>query len=116
MAATSPTDKESLAGCRDQPYPQRSGPEVIMVHTVASTCWECASKCGSLITVGDDGRVAKIMPNTKSPVSKGAFCVKGMRALPEWTYPPDRLTHPMRRVGERGSGRWERVSLAQGLG
>ncbi|HEY0910320.1 MAG TPA: molybdopterin-dependent oxidoreductase, partial [Bradyrhizobium sp.] len=86
-----------------------------MVHTVASTCWECASKCGSLITVGNDGRVAKIMPNTKSPVSKGAFCVKGMRALPEWTYHPDRLTHPMRRVGERGSGRWERVSWDEAL-
>ena len=79
-----------------------------MVRTVASTC--CASKCGSLITVEDDGRVSKIVPNTKSPVSKGAFCVKGMRALPEWTYHPDRLTHPMRRIGERGDGQWERIS------
>ena len=84
-----------------------------MVRTVASTCWECASKCGSLITVEDDGRVSKIVPNTKSPVSKGAFCVKGMRALPEWTYHPDRLIHPMRRIGERGSGEWERVRLGR---
>ena len=86
-----------------------------MTHTVASTCWECSAKCGSLITVGDDGRVTKIMPNTKSPVSKGAFCVKGMRALPEWTYHPDRLTHPLRRLGERGSGRWERISWDEAL-
>jgi anaerobic selenocysteine-containing dehydrogenase len=86
-----------------------------MAHTVASTCWECASKCGSLITVEDDGRVSKIVPNTKSPVSKGAFCVKGMRALPEWTYHPDRLTHPMRRVGERGGGQWQRISWDEAL-
>jgi anaerobic selenocysteine-containing dehydrogenase len=86
-----------------------------MPHTVASTCWECASKCGSIITVDDDGRVTKIMPNTNSPVSKGAFCVKGMRALPEWTYHPDRLTHPLRRVGERGSGRWERIGWNDAL-
>ena len=86
-----------------------------MVRNVASTCWECASKCGSLISVEDNGRVSKIVPNTKSPVSKGAFCVKGMRALPEWTYHPSRLTHPMRRVGERGSGQWERVSWDDAL-
>src|SRR5258708_23332688 len=84
-----------------------------MVRTVASTCWECASKCGSLITVEDDGRVSKIVPNTKSPVSKGAFCVKGMRALQEWTYHPNRLTHPMRRVGERGGGPWGRISWGE---
>lgn len=81
-----------------------------MAHVVASTCWECASKCGSLLTVNDNGRVVKIVPNPSSPASRGAFCVKGMRGLPEWTYHPDRLTHPMRRVGERGSGSWSRVS------
>jgi anaerobic selenocysteine-containing dehydrogenase len=86
-----------------------------MSKIVASTCWECASKCGSLISVDDDGRVTKIVPNPASPVSKGAFCVKGMRGLPEWTYHPDRLTHPMRRVGARGEGKWERVSWDDAL-
>jgi anaerobic selenocysteine-containing dehydrogenase len=86
-----------------------------MPQTVASTCWECSAKCGSLITVEDEGRVSKIAPNPASPVSKGAFCVKGMRALPEWTYHPDRLTYPMRRVGERGSGQWQRISWDEAL-
>ena len=86
-----------------------------MPQTVASTCWECSAKCGSLITVEDDGRVSKIAPNPASPVSKGAFCVKGIRALPEWTYHPDRLTYPMRRVGERGSGQWQRISWDEAL-
>lgn len=86
-----------------------------MPHTVASTCWECSSKCGSLVTVDDDGRVSKVAPNPASPSSKGAFCVKGIRGLPEWTYHPDRLRHPMRRVGERGSGRWERIGWDEAL-
>jgi thiosulfate reductase/polysulfide reductase chain A len=80
-----------------------------MDRVVASTCWECSAYCSSLITVNDAGRVSRIMPNPDAP-SKGAFCVKGMRGLPEWTYNPNRLLHPMRRVGERGAGAWERIS------
>ena len=86
-----------------------------MPRTVASTCWECASKCGSLVTVTDAGVVSKIGPNPASPSSRGAFCVKGVRGLPEWTYHPDRLTYPMRRVGARGGGRWERISWDDAL-
>jgi thiosulfate reductase/polysulfide reductase chain A len=87
-----------------------------MDRVVASTCWECSAYCGSLITVNDAGRVAKIMPNPKNPLSKGAFCVKGMRGLPEWTYNPNRLLHPMRRVGDRGAGQWQRISWDVALG
>ncbi len=59
--------------------------------------------------------MTKIMPNPDHPVSKGAFCVKGMRGLPEWTYHPDRLLHPLRRVGARGSGEWQRISWDDAL-
>ncbi len=86
-----------------------------MPYTVASTCWECSAKCGSLLTVDDDGRVSKVAPNPAHPSSKGAFCVKGIRGLPEWTYHPDRLQHPMRRVGARGAGQWVRISWDEAL-
>ena len=43
---------------------------------VASTCWECSTHCGSLVTV-EDGRVTKVAPNPDHPASLGAFCVKG---------------------------------------
>ncbi len=87
-----------------------------MPLTVASTCWECSAKCGSLLTVNDEGCVVNVAPNPASPSSKGAFCVKGKRGLPEWTYHPDRLLKPLRRVGGRGSGRWERISWDEALG
>ena len=85
-----------------------------MDRIVASTCWECSAYCSSLITVNEAGRVSKIMPNPAGP-SQGAFCVKGMRGLPEWTYNPNRLLHPMRRVGERGSGQWARIDWNEAL-
>ena len=81
---------------------------------VATTCWECNTHCGALVTV-TDGRVTKVAPNPDHPASKGAFCVKGIRGLPELTYHQDRLLHPLRRAGERGEGRWQRISWDEAL-
>ena len=68
------------------------------------------------VTRRRDGRVSKIVPNARSPVSKGAFCVKGIRgALRNGPTRPDRLIHPMRRIGERGSGQWERIGWDEAL-
>ncbi len=77
--------------------------------TVPTTCWECSTCCGALAQV-DAGRVTRIGPNPDHPASRGAFCVKGIRGLAEVTYGEKRLLHPLRRVGERGSNRWEEIS------
>ena len=82
--------------------------------TYASTCWECSTRCGSLVTV-ENGHVTKVGPNKDHPGSKGAFCVKGIRALPELTYHENRIRRPMRRVGERGSGNWQEISWDEAL-
>lgn len=85
-----------------------------MKEVIASTCWECSTKCGSLLTV-EDGRVVKVGPNPNHPYSRGAFCVKGQSGLMGVTHASDRVLHPLRRVGPRGSGRWEQVSWDQAL-
>lgn len=82
--------------------------------TYPSTCWECSTRCGSLVTL-KDGQVANVQPNTDHPGSKGAFCVKGIRALPELTYSENRIKSPLRRVGARGSGNWQEVSWDDAL-
>lgn len=84
-------------------------------RTIPSTCWECGTLCGALLTLDDAGHVTKVAPNPAHPTSQGAFCVKGIRGLPEWTDHPDRLLHPLRRVGARGEGRWQRVSWEAAL-
>ena len=81
---------------------------------VPSTCWECSTLCGSLLTV-ESGRVTRIAPNPGHPASRGAFCVKGIRGAADSTYEDTRLTHPLRRVGPRGSGQWARVSWDDAL-
>ena len=82
--------------------------------TVASTCWECSTHCGGLFTT-ENGRVTKIAPNPDHPASLGAFCIKGFRGLPELTYHPDRVLHPMRRKGPRGQGQWQKITWDEAL-
>ncbi|MBI2291815.1 MAG: molybdopterin-dependent oxidoreductase, partial [Betaproteobacteria bacterium] len=76
---------------------------------IPSTCSECLVRCGSLVHVEDD-RVVKITGNPAHPSSHGAFCIKGMNGPISNRENPARITYPMRRVGQRGEGRWERIS------
>lgn len=82
--------------------------------TYPSQCWECNTYCGSLVSLRD-GKVAKIGPNPEHPNSKGAFCVKGIRAVREWTDNDNRLLHPLRRAGPRGGGQWEQIGWDEAL-
>lgn len=41
-------------------------------------------------------------------------CIKGA-TIPDVMYHPDRLTYPLKRIGERGEGRWERISWDQAI-
>jgi anaerobic selenocysteine-containing dehydrogenase len=59
--------------------------------------------------------VVKVTGDPDSPTSRGYLCPKG-KAAPELLYHPDRLTHPLRRVGARGENRWKQVSWEEALG
>lgn len=87
---------------------------------VRSTCTLCTAGCGVLIHVRD-GRPTDIAGDPEHPGSHGVICLRGRASL-EHLDSPGRLTHPLRRLGERGEGRWESVSwdsaletVAQGL-
>ena len=56
-----------------------------------------------------EGRFVKVAGMDESPVNLGAVCAKG-HAAPQWVYSPDRLTHPLRRIGRKGEGRFEKIS------
>lgn len=73
----------------------------------------CHGGCGILVHV-DNGRVIKVEGDPSSPISKGWLCAKGLASV-EHLYEPNRLTHPMKRVGERGKGNWARISWEEAL-
>jgi len=80
---------------------------------VRSSCRMCHGVCQVLVHLDGD-RVVKITGDPDSPTSRGYICPKGA-ASPELLYHSDRLTHPLRRAGERGENKWERVSWDDAL-
>ncbi len=80
-----------------------------------SSCFEagCHARCGVLIEV-EDGKILSIKGNKEHPFSQGFMCPKG-RAFREVVDHPERITRPLMRTGERGSGRFEPVSWDRAL-
>ncbi|RKP50071.1 molybdopterin oxidoreductase family protein [Cohnella endophytica] len=76
---------------------------------VRSVCpFDCPDTC-SLHVKMEQGVIVSIDGNPDHPVTKGAICNK-VRNLNERVYHPDRLLHPMRRVGPKGTQEFERIS------
>ncbi len=76
-----------------------------VVRTTCSLCYSC---CGVLAHV-EDGRVTRVEGDPGAPLNKGRLCSKGLASV-DYAYHPERLIHPLRRAGERGEGKWERIS------
>jgi anaerobic selenocysteine-containing dehydrogenase len=62
----------------------------------------------------EDGRATRLQGNPDHPVTRGFLCAKVAGYL-EREYHPDRLLHPLRRTGPKGSGQFERISWDQAL-
>jgi len=62
-------------------------------------CVLCAQNCGLEIRV-DDNRMVKVRPDKENPRSQGYACRKGLNVI-HHQYPKDRITAPLKRVGEK---------------
>ena len=69
---------------------------------------DCPDTCAMLVTV-ENGRAVRVAGDPEHPFTQGFLCTKVNRYV-ERTYHRDRLLHPLRRVGPKGSGRFERIS------
>jgi len=68
----------------------------------------CHGGCGVLAHI-EDGKLVKIEGDPDHPWNQGRLCARCL-AMTQYTYHPDRLTKPLKRVGERGEGKWEEIS------
>lgn len=85
-----------------------------MIEFKRSVCpHDCPDTCGLLIGV-EDGRVLSVKGDPEHPFTRGAICVK-VKHYPERIYSPLRVLHPLKRVGSKGAGRFERITWDQAL-
>ncbi|MHC4910335.1 MAG: molybdopterin-dependent oxidoreductase, partial [Planctomycetota bacterium] len=77
---------------------------------VPTTCFNCEAACGLVAYVDrDTGNVRKFEGNPYHPGSRGRNCAKGP-ATQSQVDDPGRILYPMKRVGARGSGKFERTT------
>ncbi len=82
-------------------------------EVIKSHCRMCHGGCGVLIYM-KEGKVEKIGGDPECPIAHGTLCPKGI-ASTQIAYHPDRLQHPVKRIGPKGSGQWERISWDEAL-
>lgn len=82
-------------------------------RTLKSICRMCHGGCAVLLTV-EKGRLVKLRPDPDSHINEGQVCVKAPATL-KAIYHPDRLLHPLKRIGSRGGGQWQQVSWETAL-
>jgi anaerobic selenocysteine-containing dehydrogenase len=84
------------------------------VRTVRGACpHDCPDTCAMLVTV-ENGKATKVRGDPDHPFTQGGLCVK-VNDYTNHTYSPNRVLHPLRRVGRKGEGQFERISWDEAL-
>lgn len=75
---------------------------------------DCPDTCSLAVTVSGD-QVIAVRGSRVNPITHGAICAKVAKQYPEFVHGPNRVRYPMRRIGAKGEGRFERISWDQAL-
>src|SRR3569832_1266325 len=88
--------------------------EIGAMSTVKGACpHDCPDTC-ALVTTVENGVAIKVQGNADHRHTDGVLCTKVSRYT-ERTYHKDRVLHPLRRTGPKGSGQFERVGWDEAL-
>ena len=81
-------------------------------NIIRTTTWSagpgCHGGCGVLAHI-KDGKLVKIEGDPDHPWSQGRLCARAL-AMTQYVENPKRLRKPLKRVGERGEGKWQEIS------
>ena len=89
---------------------RKSSTEQIIKTAAAHHCGGC---CLWKVHV-KDGKIIRMEPDDDQENPQLRGCLRG-HAMVQRLYAPDRLNYPMKRVGPRGSGEFERITWDEAL-
>jgi anaerobic selenocysteine-containing dehydrogenase len=78
-----------------------------------TTCYMCACRCGIKVHLKDGG-IRYIEGNRDHPINRGVICGKGASGIMQ-QYSPAKLTKPLKRVGERGTGEFREIEWNEAI-
>jgi anaerobic selenocysteine-containing dehydrogenase len=85
------------------------------MKTIRAVCpHDCPDTCAMLVEVDDHGRAVRVKGDPANPYTHGGLCVK-VAHYEKRTYHTDRLLYPMKRIGQKGEGKFARVSWDEAL-
>ena len=91
-----------------------SGTRIMTPLLIRGACpHDCPDTC-AVITEVRDGRAMAFRGDPDHPITRGWLCAK-VRPYLNHVYHPDRLQFPLRRVGPKGGGQWQRISWEEAL-
>lgn len=82
-----------------------------------SSVWSapgCHEGCGVLVYTDKDGKIVDVEGDPEDPYNQGRLCPRCL-AFKQVQYHPDRILYPMKRAGERGEDKWERITWDEAL-
>lgn len=74
---------------------------------------DCPDTCGLLLHK-ENGKIVKVTGNPDHPITQGAICNK-VRNMAERVYHPERVLYPMKRIGAKGEGKFERITWDEAI-
>lgn len=115
LATGTATASKALAGTVDfvkggRDFSPETGAERQMIP---SACWNCVTR-DAMVGFVENGRLVKLEGHPDSIRGRGKICSKGAAGINQ-LYDPDRVLYPMKRAGQRGEGKWKRISWDEAL-
>ena len=74
---------------------------------------DCPDTCAMIYEV-EGGRLVEVRGNKEHPMTRGGLCVK-LKDYHDHHYNPDRVLYPLRRVGQKGSRQFARISWDEAI-
>jgi anaerobic selenocysteine-containing dehydrogenase len=82
---------------------------------VQTFCAMCGPSMGcGLNCYVKDGKLVRVEGMKEAPNTRGKLCSRAFASI-QWLYSPQRLKYPLKRVGEKGQGKFERISWDEAL-